>query len=104
MKVFLKNYWNGVVCLLGVVGYVALAASYYYKPFLILAPLVVFLIWAVSIGLIYTVAEFFYGLVQYYFLSGRRSMYLVHCKSSILAALSYGLLAASIYSGLIVTF
>ncbi|MEM1154180.1 MAG: hypothetical protein AAGI44_08560 [Pseudomonadota bacterium] len=107
----LKYYWNAIVMLLGVTGYV-LAASTLYIPTLsrwspailvICMPLLLCFAFSFTLGVVIATVQLVYGVFKLVSQSGQRKRYLHHCSAAVLWGIGVGLFALAAANGLMLT-
>jgi len=99
----LKCYGNSVVSFLGVLGYLSIPASYYFKPLAILSFFMLLCLWVFTGGLIVTVFQLLYAAYQHFVKKSESVIYLHHFKGALASCLSYILLFVGMANGLMVT-
>jgi vacuolar-type H+-ATPase subunit I/STV1 len=99
----LKFYSNSLISFLGVIGYLSIAASYYFKPMAILSPLIFLCLWVFTGGLLFTVFQFIYAAYQHFVVKSKSTLYMHHFKGALVTCLSYILLLVGMANDLMVT-
>ncbi|MEM1152502.1 MAG: hypothetical protein AAGI44_00070 [Pseudomonadota bacterium] len=107
----LKYYWNAIIMVLGVAGYV-LAASTLYTPTLsswtpailtICMSLLLCIAFGFTLGVVIAAVQLVYGVFKYVSQSGPRKRSLHYCGAALLWGIGVGLCAVAAMSGFVLT-